>query len=35
MEACKPILTPVEERLKLMKDGGGELVDVTNFRMLV
>lgn len=34
MEACKPILTPAEERLKLAKDGSGDLVDATNFRRL-
>lgn len=35
MEACKPILTPAEERLKLAKDGSGDLVDATNFRRLI
>ncbi|KAF2301565.1 hypothetical protein GH714_026406 [Hevea brasiliensis] len=35
LKACKPILTPVEERLKLVKDGSGDLVDATNFRRLV
>ncbi|KAK2980493.1 hypothetical protein RJ640_007749 [Escallonia rubra] len=35
MKACKPILTLVEERLKLVKDGSGGLVNATNFRRLV
>ncbi|KAK2979582.1 hypothetical protein RJ640_020074 [Escallonia rubra] len=35
MEACNPILIPVEERLKLVKDGSGDLVNATNFRRLV
>ena len=35
MEACKPMLTPVEERLKLTKEGSGDLVDATKFRRLV
>ena len=29
------MLTPVEERLKLGKESGGDLVNSTNFRMLV
>ncbi|KAJ8750631.1 hypothetical protein K2173_015812 [Erythroxylum novogranatense] len=35
MDACKPILTPVEERLKLVKDGSGDLVNATNFKRLI
>ncbi|KAK2975123.1 hypothetical protein RJ640_024698 [Escallonia rubra] len=35
MEACNPILIPVEERLKLVKDGSGDLVNATNFTRLV
>ncbi|KAJ8770292.1 hypothetical protein K2173_013008 [Erythroxylum novogranatense] len=35
MDACKPILTPVKERLKLVKDGSGDLVNATNFRRLI
>jgi len=35
MESCKPVLTPVEERLKLERESGGELVNSTNFRRLV
>ena len=32
MESCKPILTPVEDRLKLVKDGNDDLVDATNIK---
>ncbi|XP_026451141.1 uncharacterized protein LOC113351353 [Papaver somniferum] len=35
MDNCNPILTPVEERLKLTKDGSGELVNSTDFKGLV
>ncbi|KAK2995531.1 hypothetical protein RJ640_022733 [Escallonia rubra] len=35
MEACNPILIPVEERSKLVKDGSGDFVNATNFRRLV
>ena len=35
MEACKPMLTPVEERLKLVKDDSGNVVDATMFRGLI
>lgn len=35
MEACKSILTPVEGRLKLIKDGSSDLVDTTNFKRLL
>ena len=35
MESCKPILTPVEDRLKLVKDGNDDLVDATNYKRLV
>ncbi|XP_021600650.1 uncharacterized mitochondrial protein AtMg00810-like [Manihot esculenta] len=35
MEICKPMLTPIKERLKLIKDGSGDFVDATNFRRLV
>ena len=35
MESCKPMLTPVEERLKLERESGGDLVNSTNFRRLV
>ncbi|XP_026417087.1 uncharacterized protein LOC113312558 [Papaver somniferum] len=35
MDNCNPILTPVEERLKLTKDGLGELVNSTEFKGLV
>ncbi|KAJ8769022.1 hypothetical protein K2173_024018 [Erythroxylum novogranatense] len=35
MDACKPILTPVQERLKLVKGGSGDLVDATNFKRLI
>jgi len=31
MESCNLILTPVEERLKVMKDGSGNLIDLANF----
>ncbi|XP_050908828.1 uncharacterized mitochondrial protein AtMg00810-like [Lathyrus oleraceus] len=35
MESCKPMLTSVEERLKLERESGGDLVNSTNFRRLV
>ena len=35
MEHCNPILTPVQERLKLEKDGAGELVNPTHYKKLV
>ncbi|XP_050895194.1 secreted RxLR effector protein 161-like [Lathyrus oleraceus] len=35
MESCKSMLTQVEERLKLEKESGGDLVNSTNFRRLV
>ena len=35
MVAIKPILTPVEEKLKLTSDGIGEYVNLTYFRSLV
>ncbi|KAK2983651.1 hypothetical protein RJ640_023185 [Escallonia rubra] len=35
MEACNPILIPVEDKLKLVKDGSGDLINATNFRRLV
>lgn len=35
MEACNPIMTPVEERLKLEKEGGSDFVNPTNFRRSV
>ncbi|XP_026451231.1 uncharacterized protein LOC113351466 [Papaver somniferum] len=35
MDNCNPILTPVEERLKLTKDGSGELVNSTDFKGVV
>jgi len=35
MESSIPILTPIEERLKLGKDGSGDLVNPTYFKQLV
>ncbi|XP_026411149.1 uncharacterized protein LOC113306424 [Papaver somniferum] len=35
MDNCNPILTPVEERLKLIKDGTRELVNPIDFKCLV
>ncbi|XP_030448469.1 uncharacterized mitochondrial protein AtMg00810-like [Syzygium oleosum] len=35
MATCKPISTPMEERLKLTKDGSGSEVDPTYFKRLV
>ena len=35
MKSCNPILTIVEERLKLGKDNSSELVDPTNLRRMV
>lgn len=35
MDTVKPMLTPVEGKLKLVKDGSDEFVDATNFRRLV
>lgn len=35
MDKAKPILTPVEEKLKLVRDGTGDFVDATYFRKLV
>jgi hypothetical protein len=35
MESSNQILTLVEERLNIMKDGSGGLVDSTNFKRLV
>ncbi|XP_062014377.1 uncharacterized mitochondrial protein AtMg00810-like [Rosa rugosa] len=35
MEFCKPILTPIEQRLKLKKDGSGEFVNQTQYKQLV
>ncbi|XP_050896111.1 secreted RxLR effector protein 161 [Lathyrus oleraceus] len=35
IESCKLMLTPVEERLKLERESGGDLVNSTNFRRLV
>ena len=35
MESCNPTLTLKEERLKLVKDGSGDLVDLINFKRLV
>ncbi|XP_026458704.1 uncharacterized protein LOC113359253 [Papaver somniferum] len=35
MNDCKPILTPVESRLKLTKEGTGELVNPTDFKCLL
>ncbi|XP_026435189.1 uncharacterized protein LOC113332904 [Papaver somniferum] len=35
MDNCNPILTPIEERLKLTREGSGELVNSTDFKGLV
>ncbi|XP_026419910.1 uncharacterized protein LOC113315882 [Papaver somniferum] len=35
MDNCNPILTPIEERLKLTKVGTSELVNPTDFKCLV
>ncbi|VVA20032.1 PREDICTED: Retrovirus-related Pol poly from transposon [Prunus dulcis] len=35
MESCKPILTPVQERLNLQKDGARKLVNPTLLKQLV
>lgn len=35
MKACNPIMTPVEERLKLEKEGGSDFVNPTTFRRSV
>ena len=35
MESCKPILTPIEDILKLVKDDNGDLVNATNYKRLV
>ncbi|XP_060216930.1 secreted RxLR effector protein 161-like [Lycium barbarum] len=35
MDKAKPILAPVEEKLKLTKNGTGDFVDATYFRKLV
>ncbi|XP_026377667.1 uncharacterized protein LOC113271960 [Papaver somniferum] len=35
MDNCNPILTPVDERLKLTREGSGELVNSTDFKGLV
>ena len=35
MESCKPILTPIEDKLKLVKDDSDDLVDATNYKRLV
>jgi len=35
MDKAKPILTPIEEKLKLTKDGTGDFVDATYFRKLI
>nr|XP_016437498.1 PREDICTED: uncharacterized mitochondrial protein AtMg00810-like [Nicotiana tabacum] len=35
MDRTKPILTPVEEKLKLVRDEAGDFVDATYFRKLV
>ena len=35
MESCNPALTPVQERLKLEKNGSGELVNPTHYKQLV
>ncbi|XP_070036103.1 uncharacterized mitochondrial protein AtMg00810-like [Nicotiana tomentosiformis] len=35
MDNAKPILTPVEEKLKLVRDGTGDFVDATYFRKLL
>lgn len=35
MESCNPIMTPVQERLKLEKDGPGDFVNPTLYKQLV
>lgn len=35
IESCNPILTLMEERLKLVKDASSELIDATNFKIMV
>lgn len=35
MDLCNPILTPIEERLKLEKDNSDKLVDYKNFRRMI
>jgi hypothetical protein len=35
MEDCKPSLTPMEQKMKLSKFEGGELVNSTKYRQLV
>lgn len=35
MDAAKPIMTPVEEKLRLTKEGGGGYVNPTYFKSLV
>lgn len=35
MEACKSILTPIEEKLNLLKYGNGDLVDAINFTRFI
>ena len=35
MDVTKPMITPIEEKLKLTKDGTGDFVDATYFRRLV
>ncbi|WMV34448.1 hypothetical protein MTR67_027833 [Solanum verrucosum] len=35
MDKAKPILNPIEEKLKLSKDGTGDLINATYFRKLV
>ncbi|XP_026410542.1 uncharacterized protein LOC113305753 [Papaver somniferum] len=35
MDNCDPILTPVDERLKLTREGSGELVNSKDFKGLV
>jgi hypothetical protein len=35
IEYCKPSLTPMEQKLKLSKFEGGELVNSTKYRQLV
>ena len=34
MQDCKPVLTPMEQNLKLSKFQGGEMVDNTTYRQL-
>lgn len=35
MESCKPMLTSMEERLKLEIETGGDILNPTNFKRLV